>query len=129
MPLYECTFITRPDLPQAEVNKHIDKYSTIIAESGGKVIKTEHWGVRNLAYKIKKNRKGNYVMLGVNAPDAAMKEVERNMKISDDVIRNMTIRVEELNEEPSVVLQQKFASETEDKPEQTAAVVEEQPTA
>lgn len=112
MPLYECTFITRPDIPVGEVNKYIEKFSGIITENGGKVVKTEYWGLRNLAYRIKKNKKGHYAMLAVEAPAPAVKEMERTMGITEDLMRQLTVRVEAISEEPSAVMQQRAYGDT-----------------
>lgn len=112
MPLYECTFITRPDIPVGEVNKYVEKFSGIVTENGGKVIKTEYWGLRNLAYRIKKNKKGHYAMLGIEAPAAAVKELERTMGITEDLMRQLTVRVEAISEEPSAVMQQRAYGDT-----------------
>jgi small subunit ribosomal protein S6 len=105
MPLYESTFVTRQDVSRADVNKLIDTFTGIVKAQGGKVVKNEYWGLRNLAYRIKKNRKGHYVMLAIDGPDAAIKELERNMRIHEDVIRNLTVRVETIEEGPSAMMQ------------------------
>ena len=111
MALYECTFITRPDLPQSEVNKYVEKFSGIVGENGGKVLKTEQWGLRNLAYRINKNKKGYYVHMGLDAPHAAIDELDRNMKIAEDIIRHLSIRVDEINDEPSAIMKQASLNE------------------
>ena len=96
MPLYEHVFIARQELSPQQVEELAGQFSQIITDNGGTVSKTEQWGLRNLAYKIKKNRKGHYVLLNVDAPPAALQEMERIMRINDDVIRLMTIRVDEV---------------------------------
>lgn len=106
MPLYEATFITRQELSRPDVAKLTESMSAIIAQGGGKVVKDEYWGLRNLAYKIKKSRKGHYVMLGIDAPAPAVKEMERNLRHNEDVVRLLTIRVNELEEGPSAMMQQ-----------------------
>ena len=106
MALYENTFITRQDLSKQDITKLTDSLSDIIVKNGGKVVKNEYWGLRNLAYKINKSRKGHYVMLGIDAPSAAVKEMERNMRHNEDVVRSLTIRVEEIEEGPSVMMNQ-----------------------
>lgn len=106
MPLYEATFITRQDMSKQDVTALTDNFSAIIKQNGGKVVKNEYWGLKNLAYKINKSRKGHYTMLAIEAPAAAVKELERNMGISEDVIRALTIRVDEIEEGPSVMLNQ-----------------------
>lgn len=119
MPLYESTFITRQDLSKQDVTRLTDLFSSIITKEGGKVVKSEYWGLRNLAYKIQKNRKGHYTMLGLDAPAAAVKEMERNMRINEEVVRTLTIRVDEISQEPSPILntrgnrEEGFASEDE----------------
>jgi small subunit ribosomal protein S6 len=105
MPLYESTFVVRQDVSRADVTKLVDTFSDIITNNGGKVVKNEYWGLRNLAYRIKKNRKGHYVMLALDAPFEAVKELERNMGIHEDVIRTLTVRVDAIEEGPSAMLQ------------------------
>jgi small subunit ribosomal protein S6 len=105
MPLYESTFVTRQDVSRSDVNKLVETFTEILKQNGGKVVKNEYWGLRNLAYKIKKNRKGHYVMLGIDATHAAIKELERNMHIHEDVIRNLTVHVESIEEGPSAMMQ------------------------
>ena len=104
MPLYESVFIARQDIAGAQVEALADQFSTLIEQNGGSVTKKEHWGLRNLAYRIKKNRKGHYVLFNIDAPAPAVEEMERNMRINEDVIRFLTVRVDELEEEPSVVM-------------------------
>ncbi len=109
MPLYECVFIARQDISSNQVEGLVGQFTGIIEEHGGQVAKSEMWGLRNLAYKINKNRKGHYALLNLDAPAAAIHEMERNMRLSEDVIRYLTIRVEELEEGPSVVIQSKHS--------------------
>jgi len=104
MPLYEHVFIARQELSPQQVEELASQFSQIITDNGGTVAKTEQWGLRNLSYKIKKNRKGHYVLLNVDAPAAALQEMERVMRINDDIIRLMTVRVDELEEGPSAML-------------------------
>lgn len=105
MPLYESTFVTRQDVSKADVDRLTEQLSEIVTAQGGKVIKTEYWGLRSLAYKIKKSRKGHYAMLGIDAPADAIKELERNMRINEDIIRTLTVRVEKIDEAPSAMMQ------------------------
>ncbi len=105
MPLYESVFIARQDIPAQEVESLADGYAGLISENGGEVKRREYWGLRNLAYRIKKSRKGHYIMMHIEAPSGAISEMERNMRISEDVLRYMTLRVEELEEGPSAMLQ------------------------
>ena len=104
MPLYEHVFLARQDLAQAQVDALAENATKIIADNGGKVIKTETWGLRGLAYRIAKNRKAHYVMLDIDAPAPAMAELERQTGINEDVIRFMTIRVEDHEKGPSVMM-------------------------
>src|SRR4029077_353356 len=105
MPLYENIFIARQDATAAQVEALTETFAGIIAEQGGQVTKREYWGLRNLAYRIKKNRKGHYMLLNIDAPAAAVAEMERNMRISEDILRFLTVRVEALEEGPSAMLQ------------------------
>ncbi len=105
MPLYECVFIARNDVTQQQVETIADNVTTTLGEMGGHVQKREYWGLRGLAYKVKKNRKGHYMLLGVDAPPAAMQEVVRQLGLNEDVLREMTIRVEAIDPEtPSAIL-------------------------
>ena len=104
MPLYENVFIARQDISTAHVEALTDTFANPVAENGGKVEKREYWGLRNLAYRMKKNRKGHYVLFNLEAPPAAVSELERNMRINEDILRYMTIRVEALDLELSPVL-------------------------
>ena len=104
MPLYEHVFLARQDLAQAQVDALAENATKIIADNGGKVVKTETWGLRGLAYRIAKNRKAHYVMLDIDAPAAAMAELERQTGINEDVIRFMTIRVEDHEKGPSAMM-------------------------
>ncbi len=105
MPLYENVFIARQDATTAQVEALTETFANIIAETGGKGTKKEYWGLRSLAYRIKKNRKGHYTLLNIDAPPPAVAEMERNMRISEDVLRLLTVRVDELEEGPSAMLQ------------------------
>ena len=104
MPLYEHVFLARQDLAQAQVDALAENATKIIADNGGKVVKTETWGLRGLAYRIAKNRKAHYVMLDIDAPAPAMAELERQTGINEDVIRFMTIRVDAHEKGPSVMM-------------------------
>ena len=107
MPLYEHVFIVRQDVSQQAAEGLIDTFKNIITENGGKVEKTEYWGLKTMAYKIRKNRKGHYALMNIDAPHAAVAEMERQMSLNEDVLRHMTLRVDELEEGPSAVLQNK----------------------
>jgi small subunit ribosomal protein S6 len=115
MPLYETVFIARQDISGPQVDTLADQFTTIVAEQGGEVKKHENWGLRNLAFRIKKNRKGHYVLFNLEAPPAAVAEMERNMRLNEDVLRYLTIRVEQLEEGPSVMLQNRGRSDERDR--------------
>ena len=102
MPLYEHVFLARQDISQAQVEALVKEYSDVITEAGGKVGKTEYWGLKTVAFKIKKNRKAHYSLMNLDAPSAAIAEMERRMGLSPDVIRFITIRVDEHETEPSI---------------------------
>src|SRR5689334_20251238 len=111
MPFYENIFIARQDISTAQVEALADTFANLVAENGGKVEKREYWGLRNLAYRVKKNRKGHYVLFNLDAPPAAVSELERNMRINEDVLRYLTVRVDALEEGPSVVMQNRGRGE------------------
>lgn len=104
MPLYEHVFLARQDLAQAQVDQLAETATKIVEEYQGKVVKTETWGLRNLAYRIKKNRKAHYVMLDIDAPAGAVAELERQTSINEDVIRYMTVKVDAHENGPSVMM-------------------------
>ena len=105
MAFYECVFIARQDVSGTQVEGLIETIAGVIAEQGGQVTKREYWGLKNLAYRIRKNRKGHYALLNIDAPPAAVAEMERTMRINEDVLRFLTVRVEALEEGPSVAMQ------------------------
>jgi small subunit ribosomal protein S6 len=105
MALYESVLIARQDISAAQVEQLTETFANIIRENGGTVGKIESWGLKTLAYKIKKNRKGHYVLFNLDAPAAAVAEMERNMSINEDVLRFMTVRVDALEEGPSAMMQ------------------------
>ncbi|MFC7552831.1 30S ribosomal protein S6 [Pseudoroseomonas wenyumeiae] len=105
MPLYETVLIARNDLTQQQVDTITDQISSVITEAGGEVKKREYWGLRGLAYRIKKNRKGHYMLLGLDCSAAAEQEMARQLGLNEDVLRHMTIRVEAIDAEaPSAIL-------------------------
>ncbi|KMS60400.1 30S ribosomal protein S6 [Novosphingobium barchaimii LL02] len=104
MALYEHVFLARQDLSQAQVDALAAAATEIVETNQGKVIKSETWGLKNLAYKIKRNRKAHFVMLNIEANGATVAELERQTSINEDVIRYVTIRVEEHEEGPSVMM-------------------------
>ena len=107
MALYESVFLARQDISNAQVDQLADQFSEIITNMGGTVAKHEYWGVRKLAYRIKKNRKAHYVLFNIDAPSDAVFEMERNMRLSEDILRYLTLRIEEVDETPSVIMQAK----------------------
>lgn len=111
MSFYENVFIARQDVSSAHVETLTDTLANLVTEHGGKVTKREYWGLRNLSYRIKKNRKGHYVLLNLDAPPAAVNELERNMRINEDVLRYLTVRVEALEEGPSAMMQARSRGE------------------
>src|SRR3546814_9873731 len=94
MAVYECVVIARQDVATAQVEGLVADFTKILDDNGGRLAGSEYWGLRTLAYRIKKNRKGHYVMLRVDAPAAAMHELERNLRLSDDAISYLTVRVD-----------------------------------
>lgn len=111
MAFYESTFIARQDLSKQDVARLTENFSNIITSNGGKIIKTEYWGLRNLAYRIKKSRKGHYTMLAFEAGNGALNELQRNMGISEELMRSLTVRVEKIDENPSPMMQQRGGRE------------------
>lgn len=107
MAFYEHVVITRPDISPAQVETFVEEMTTFLTEKGATVGRTEYWGLRSLAYPIKKQRKGHYSCINIDAPAEAIHELERRQRISEDVMRYMTVRVETMPEEPSVVLSRK----------------------
>jgi small subunit ribosomal protein S6 len=107
MPLYECVLIARSDVTQQQVDSIADQIATHIEGDGGAVKKREYWGLRSLAYRIKKNRKGHYVLLGLDAKPPSVQEIERQLRLNEDILRFMTIRVDAIEEAPSAILSRK----------------------
>ena len=107
MALYESVFLARQDISNAQVDQLADQFSEIITNMGGTIAKREYWGVRKLAYRIKKNRKAHYLLFNINAPSDAVLEMERNMRLNEDILRYLTLRIEEVDEAPSVIMQAK----------------------
>lgn len=107
MALYENVFIARQDIAASQVDALIERYEGVIAANGGKVTKKENWGLRSLAYRMNKNRKGHYVLFNIDAPAKAVMEMERQMRFDEDVIRYMSVRVEELEDGPSAMMSYK----------------------
>jgi small subunit ribosomal protein S6 len=107
MALYEHVYIARPDLTSQQVEALNEQFKATIANLGGSVGKVEYWGVKSLAYRIKKNRKAHFTLINVDAPPAALAEAERQWSISENVLRFMTIRVEALEDSPSAMLRKR----------------------
>jgi len=104
MPLYEHVFLARQDASTQQVEELTTQMSGIVEQAGGKVVKMENWGVRSLTYRMSKNRKAHFVLLNIDGPAAAVTEIERQERISEDVIRYLTVRVEEHEEGPSAMM-------------------------
>lgn len=107
MPLYEHVFLARQDLSGQQVEGLVDQFKSIIEQNGGSVGKVENWGLKSLTYRIRKNRKAHFTLMNVDAPPAAVSEMERQMGISEDVLRFLTIKVEEHETEPSAMMQKR----------------------
>jgi len=107
MRLYESVFIARQDISAAQVEAMADEFAGIITTGGGSIKKREYWGLRSLAYRIKKNRKGHYVMFNLETDSESLKEYERIMGLNEDVLRFLNIRIEEVEDGPSIMMQNK----------------------
>lgn len=121
MPYYETVFIARQDLTESQVKDLTENFCKIIKDQGGKVHKTEQWGLRNLAYRMNKSRKGHYALIEVDAPAPAVHEMERQMRLNEDVMRHLTIREEKLSEGPSVILDKSRDDSDDEKPSRKEA--------
>jgi small subunit ribosomal protein S6 len=106
MPLYEHVFLARQDASAQQVEELTTQMTGIVEQLGGKVVKTENWGIRSLTYRMNKNRKAHFVLLNIDGPSAAISEIERQERISEDVIRYLSVRVDEHEEGPSAMLRQ-----------------------
>jgi small subunit ribosomal protein S6 len=104
MPIYETVYILRQDLNESQVKEISDNFHKILETDDGKILKTENWGLRTLAYKIEKNRRGYYVLVESETAPAALHEMERQMRLDENVLRSMTIRLDEATNGPSVVM-------------------------
>ena len=107
MPLYEHVMIARQDLSSAQAEGLIEHFGTILKDNGGSVVDTEYWGVKTMAYKINKNRKGHYAYIRTDAPSGAVQEMERLMRLHEDVMRVLTVKVDAHEEGPSVQMQKR----------------------
>lgn len=115
MPLYEHVLIARQDLSTAQAEGLIEHFTAVISDNGGKVVASEYWGVKTMAYKINKNRKGHYVLIEADAPATAIIEVERNLRLNEDVMRYMTIKLDALSKGPSKPID-KNTDDSDDRP-------------
>lgn len=118
MPLYESTFIIRQDLSRQDVDKLLGTYADIIKKDGGNVVKTEYWGLRNLAYKVKKYKRAHYGMMAIDSDSAPVLEVKRLAGLSEEVLRNVTIRVDAIEKEPSAPIRSEREERDEEKTEE-----------
>ncbi|MFG1295403.1 MULTISPECIES: 30S ribosomal protein S6 [Xanthobacter] len=107
MPLYEHVFLARQDVTAQQVEELTTRFKGVIEANGGSVGKTEYWGVKSLTYRMNKNRKAHFTLLNITAPAAAIQELERQQRIDEDVLRSLTLRVEEHEEGPSAMLQKR----------------------
>ncbi|HEY0212792.1 MAG TPA: 30S ribosomal protein S6 [Paenirhodobacter sp.] len=107
MPLYEHVLIARQDLSNAQAEGLVEHFSTVLSDNGGKVVVSEYWGVKTMAYKINKNRKGHYAFLRTDAPSAAVQEMERLARLHDDVMRVLTVKVDAHEEGLSIQMQKR----------------------
>jgi small subunit ribosomal protein S6 len=101
---YENVFIARQDISAIQVDDLTEAFTKVVSDNDGKIVKTENWGLRTLAYRIKKNRKGHYVMLNIDAPADAIHEMERQMRINEDILRHLTIKIDAFEEGPSIMM-------------------------
>jgi len=115
MALYEHVFMVRQDASAGQVEALTDQFKAVITENGGSIGKTEYWGIKSLAYRIKKNRKAHYTLMNLDTPSAAVAEMERQMRINEDVIRFMTIKVDELEEGPSAMTRSRHGRDRDDR--------------
>lgn len=111
MALYEHVFIARQDISSQQVEGLIDMMQAVLEENGGKITKTEYWGLKSLAYRVKKNRKGHYSLLNIDANHEAVAEMERRISLNDDIIRHMTLRVDEHEADESIQMRNKNRDE------------------
>ncbi|WP_226577061.1 30S ribosomal protein S6 [Acuticoccus sediminis] len=107
MPLYETVFLVRQDVSGQAVDELVEQYKAVLAEGGGSVGRTENWGLKTLSYRINKNRKAHFALMDIDAPAAAVLEMERQMRLNEDVLRTLTIKVDEHEDGPSVMKQKR----------------------
>src|SRR5665213_2335723 len=116
MPLYEHVFMARQDASPQQVDALVEQFKGVVQNAGGKVPKVEPWGLKSLTYRIRKNRKAHITLMNIDAPPAAIAEIERQERLNEDVIRFLTVRVEELEEGPSAMLRKSDRDERGDRP-------------
>ena len=104
MAIYECVYIARQELTAAQAEQLSKDLTKIVSSNSGEIKKQEYWGLRNLAYKIRKNRKGHYTMFHIDAPASTIEELERNMRLNEDILRYLTVKIDNLPEGPSVMM-------------------------
>ena len=104
MAIYECVYIARQELTAAQAEQLSKDLTKIVSSNSGEIKRQEHWGLRNLAYKIRKNRKGHYTMFHIEAPAGTIEELERNMRLNEDILRYLTVKIDKLPEGPSVMM-------------------------
>ena len=104
MAIYECVYIARQELTAAQAEQLSKDLAKIVSSNNGEIKSQEYWGLRNLAYKIRKNRKGHYTMFHIDAPPSTIEELERNMRLNEDILRYLTVKIDNLPEGPSVMM-------------------------
>jgi len=114
MPLYEHVFLARQDVSSQQVEALVEQFKGVIEQNGGKIAKVEAWGVKSLTYRIRKNRKAHFTLMNIDAPPAAVAEMERIERINEDVLRTLTIRVDALEEGPSAMMQKRDRDDRRD---------------
>lgn len=107
MRFYESVFIARQDISTGQVNALCDEFEKIVTDGGGKILKKEYWGLKSLAYRIKKNRKGHYILFNMEADADTMNEYDRRLGLNEDILRVLTIKIDEVSDEPSIMMQSK----------------------
>ena len=116
MALYEHIFLARQDVSAQQVEELTNALTEVLVSGGGKITKNEYWGLKTLSYRIRKNRKAHYSLLNIDAPATAVAEMERQMRINEDVLRFMTVRVDELEEGPSAMMQKRDRDDDRGRP-------------
>jgi small subunit ribosomal protein S6 len=114
MPLYEHVFLARQDISAQQVEELVNQYRSVVEQNGGSVAKSEYWGVKSLTFRIRKNRKAHFTLFNLDAPAAAVAEMERQMRINEDVLRFLTLRVDALEDGPSIMMQKRDRDERRD---------------